>query len=213
MKTEQLIDMLAEGAGAAPRHAAQRRLALALLLGLPLSLAIVVFDFGLRRDLAQVAQLPMFWVKFLLPAAIAATGFLASERLARPGMAVGRLRLGFLVPVAALWLLAAAVLLDAPAERRLDLVLGTTWRGCVFSIAFIASPVFIAALLAMRSLAPTRPAQAGAAAGALAGGAAAMVYALHCPELQAPFLAVWYVAGVALVVAAGALAGRAALRW
>ena len=46
-----------------------------------------------------------------------------------------------------------------------------------------------------------------------AGGAGAMVYALHCPELQAPFLAVWYVAGIALVVLAGALLGRFVLRW
>ena len=76
-----------------------------------------------------------------------------------------------------------------------------------------APPVFAAAMVALRSLAPTRPAWAGAAAGALAGGAGAAVYALHCPELAAPFLAVWYVAGMGLPVLLGAVLGPRLLRW
>jgi hypothetical protein len=77
----------------------------------------------------------------------------------------------------------------------------------------IALPVFVAALLVLRSLAPTQPALAGAAAGALASGAGAAVYALHCPELGAPFLAVWYVLGMAIPVVLGAALGPRLLRW
>ena len=47
----------------------------------------------------------------------------------------------------------------------------------------------------------------------MAGGAGAAVYALHCPELAAPFLAVWYVAGIALPVLVGAAIGPRLLRW
>jgi hypothetical protein len=65
----------------------------------------------------------------------------------------------------------------------------------------------------LRGLAPTRPALAGAAAGALAGGVGGAVYALHCMELAAPFLAVWYVAGIVLPVVLGALLGPRLLRW
>src|SRR5690606_10056653 len=54
---------------------------------------------------------------------------------------------------------------------------------------------------------------AGAAAGVLAGGAGAFAYAFHCPELAAPFLAVWYVLGMAMPVVAGALIGPRLLRW
>jgi hypothetical protein len=54
----------------------------------------------------------------------------------------------------------------------------------------VSLPMFAALLWALKGLAPTRPALAGAAAGALAGGAGAMVYALHCPELAAPYIAV-----------------------
>jgi hypothetical protein len=39
------------------------------------------------------------------------------------------------------------------------------------------------------------------------------VYALHCPELAAPFLAVWYVLGMAIPVLVGAALGRWLLRW
>ena len=62
--------------------------------------------------------------------------------------------------------------------------------------------MLVAALGALREMAPTRLRLAGAAAGALAGGAGAAVYALHCPELGAPFVAVWYVLGMATTNAA-----------
>ena len=112
-----------------------------------------------------------------------------------------------------LWVLGLAAWFAAPPEARSQLVWGTTWRTCVFNIGAIGLPVFVAAFLALRGLAPTRPALAGGAAGALAGGAGAAVYALHCPELQAPFLAVWYVLGMAVPVAVGALLGPRLLRW
>ncbi|WP_436295950.1 MULTISPECIES: NrsF family protein [unclassified Variovorax] len=47
----------------------------------------------------------------------------------------------------------------------------------------------------------------------MAGGAGAAVYALHCPELAASFLAIWYVAGMTLPVLAGAAIGHRLLRW
>jgi hypothetical protein len=213
MKTDELIDLLAKGAQPVPARSALRRMTWALAFGLPISAAIVAFDYGIRRDLAQVVLLPMFWVKLLVPAVLAIAGFMACERLGRPGVQLRGLRYAFVLPVAALWLLAGIVLLNAPTPERLPLVLGQTWRSCVLNIFFIAIPIFVAALLAQRSLAPTRPACAGAAAGTLAGGAAAAVYALHCPELQAPFLAVWYVAGIALTALVGALMGKFALKW
>lgn len=60
---------------------------------------------------------------------------------------------------------------------------------------------------------PTRLALAGAAAGLLAGTVGIAVYALYCPEMDAPFLAIWYVLGMSVPVAAGALAGPLLLRW
>ncbi|WPH18284.1 DUF1109 domain-containing protein [Variovorax paradoxus] len=213
MKTDDLVAMLATGATPAPRRAAGRRLALALIAGLPLSFAILFTEYGLRRDLVQAMFWPMFWVKVLFPLCIAAAAFVAVQRLARPGVPVRRAWIGIAVPVLAVWGMAALAWFNAPAEERMPLLMGESWRVCALSIGLMALPVFAAALLALKGLAPTRPALAGAAAGALAGGVGAAVYALHCMELTAPFLAVWYVSGIALPVLAGAVLGPRLLRW
>jgi len=213
MKTDEFVAMLAAGAAPVPPHAAARRLALALCVGLALSLAILWAGYGTRHDLVQAMFWPMFWVKLLFPLAVAAAGFVMLQRLARPGVRLRRAWLGVLLPVLAVWLLALVAWMQAPAEARMALLMGRSWRTCVPSIALIALPVFVAAMAALRTLAPTQPALAGAAAGALAGGVGAAVYALHCHELAAPFIAVWYVAGIALPVLAGAAIGPRLLRW
>ncbi|WP_062367072.1 NrsF family protein [Variovorax paradoxus] len=213
MKTDDLVAMLATGALPAPRRAAGRRLALALLAGLPLSFAILFTEYGLRRDLVQAMFWPMFWVKVLFPLCIAAAAFVAVQRLARPGVPVRRAWVGIAAPVLAVWVMAALAWFNAPAEERMPLLMGESWRVCAVSIGLMALPVFAAALLALKGLAPTRPALAGAAAGALAGGVGAAVYALHCMELTAPFLAVWYVSGIGLPVLVGAVLGPRLLRW
>ena len=213
MKTDDLVRLLAADTLTVPRQAAPRRLALALLAGLPLAAAIMLLDYGVRRDIAQAVLLPMFWMKLLFPVVLCAAAFVALQRLARPGVSPGLSWIGIAVPVLMVWMLAALNLATAPADLRAGLVMGQTWRTCSASIALIALPVFAAVMVGLRSLAPTRLAWAGACAGAVAGGAGAAVYALHCPELQAPFLAVWYVLGIALPVAAGALLGPRLLRW
>jgi hypothetical protein len=101
----------------------------------------------------------------------------------------------------------------APPGRRLALVAGDSALACVASIAVLSLPLLIALFIALRGLAPTRPAAAGAAGGALAGGIAAAVYALHCTEMALPFLAVWYVLGIASPAIVGAALGPRWLRW
>lgn len=213
MKTDDLIRLLAADSTPVPRRAAARAIATALVAGLPLALAIVLLFYGLRRDIALAVHWPMFWGKLLFGVLIALGGFVALQRLARPGVRLDGAWLGPVMPVLLVWLAAAFVLAAAPADLRAALVLGQTWRTCSASITLISLPVFIAAFAALRTLAPVRPAWTGACAGAMAGGVAAAVYALHCPELEVPFLAVWYVLGIAVPTAAGALLGPRLLRW
>ncbi|SEA07326.1 DUF1109 domain-containing protein [Variovorax sp. YR216] len=213
MKTDDLISMLAASATPVPTHVASRRLLTALLVGLPLSFVFMQWVFGLRRDLMEVMTWPMFWVRLLFPVCIAAGAYLMVERLSRPGVKVRKAWLGLAVPVLVVWGMAAYMLVSAPAEERPALVMGQTWRTCTANIAFVALPVFVAALVALKGLAPTRPALAGAAAGLMAGGAGAAIYALHCVELAAPFFAVWYVLGISLPAVVGALIGSRFLRW
>ncbi len=213
MKTDDLIALLASDTLPVQRRAAPRRMALALLAGLPVAAAIMLLFYGVRPDIGQAVHLPMFWGKLMFGVVIAGSGFAAVQRMARPGVPLGASWLGIAAPVLLVWGMAVLVLAGAPEGTRAALVLGQTWRTCVASIGLMSLPMFVAAFVALSTLAPTRPAWAGACAGAMAGGAGAAVYALHCPELEAPFLAVWYVLGVAVPVALGALLGPRLLRW
>ncbi len=93
------------------------------------------------------------------------------------------------------------------------MIFGQTAGVCPFRIALISTPLFVGIFWAIRGLAPTRLRLAGAAGGFAAGSLGALVYSLHCPELAAPFLGIWYVLGIAIPTAVGAWAGPRLLRW
>lgn len=213
MKTDDLIDLLAADTVPVPRHAAARRLALGLLLAVPLSLLLMHTVLGVNPALRAYLAQPMFWVKLGLPLLMALVALPLVARLGRPGASTRAAWTLWLLPIGVLWTLGAAALLQAPAADMPALILSRTWRVCAENIAVLSLPVFVAAIWVLKSMAPVRPALAGAGAGALSGASGAAVYALHCPELAAPFIAIWYVLGMALPVAAGALLGPRLLRW
>lgn len=213
MKTDDLIAALAANVEPVDSRRFRRVLAWFMAGGVAVAAGLMLQRMGLNPELAAYLGRGMFWVKLGFGVAVAALAAWAVVRMARPGQSLGPVARAWLLPIAALWLLGVAALMLAPASDRAALVFGVTWRVCSFNIALLSLPMLLAGLVALRTMAPTRPASAGAMAGLLAGGAAAAVYALHCPELAAPFLAVWYVAGVLIPAAAGALLGRTMLRW
>ena len=168
---------------------------------------------GVRPDLYEAAWLPMFSIKLAFPASLAVGALLAVSRLSRPGVRLGRVPGALVAPVLAMWLLAAFALLGATPLERVELILGSTWKDCLLNVTILSLPVLVAVLWAMKGLAPTHLALAGAAAGLLAGAIGALVYALHCPEMEASFIGVWYVAGMLIPTAAGTLLGPLLLRW
>jgi hypothetical protein len=213
MKTDALIAMLAQGPVAVPRHAVGRRLFAAMAIGSALALVVMLATLHLRADLATAVHLPMFWIKLAVPLVVATLAIAAVRRLARPG---GRAGPAVVIGAALLAVLAALAVADVvatPANARVALVLGKTALPCVVLVTVLSTPVLVAMFVALRSLAPTRLAAAGAAAGALAGGLGAAVYAWHCNEMTLPFVAVWYVLGMAIPAALGALIGRRWLHW
>ena len=213
MKTDDLVTMLAAGAGPVESGATTRRYATALgwgAFGATLLMAILL---GVRPDLAEAVRLPMFWLKLAFPGCLAAGALYAVARLSRPGVQLGRVSAALAAPVLAMWLLAAFALMTAAAGEREELIFGSTWNECPQWIAMLSLPVFVAAMWAMKGLAPTRLALAGAAGGLLAGAVGTLIYALHCPEMEAPFLATWYLLGMLIPTAAGALIGPRLLRW
>lgn len=213
MKTEELIGMLAARAEPVAPHALEQRFALASLMGLLAAAALMAVLFGVRSDLALAVQLPMFWLKLGFAAALAAAAVLALLRLSRPGMRTGRALALVALPPLVLWSLAGVVLSGATPQERVGMVMGETWRSCAADIALLSLPVFGAIVWGLRRAAPTRLRLTGACAGLLAGALATLAYSLHCGEMRVPFLAVWYVLGIAVPGAVGALLGPRLLRW
>lgn len=214
MKTDQLIAVLAAGTPAVDPHMVQRRYAMALIGGAIAAAALMLaFIGGMRADILQAATLPMFWVKFGFMAAMVVAALFATLRLGRPGAKLGVASLGVLLPVLFVWLIAAVVLMNAAPGERERLIYGVSWKVCSLNVAMLSAPVFVAALWAMKGLAPTRPALAGAASGLLAGATGAFVYAFYCPEMAAPFLGIWYLGGMLVPALLGALLGPKLLRW
>jgi hypothetical protein len=213
MKTDNLISMLANGAVAVEPNAMRRRYVAALGWGAFGATLLMAIMLGVRPDLPEAALLPMFWGKLAFPSVLLAGALLATLRSSRPGARLGRVPLAIVAPVVVMWLIATVMLLGAAPAVRDEMVFGISWTVCPIYIATLSAPAFVALLWAMKGLAPTRLVVAGAASGLLAGALGALIYALHCPEMAAPFLAIWYVLGMLIPAAVGAVAGPLLLRW
>jgi hypothetical protein len=213
METRQLIDVLASDPAPVRADGLRRRFAIALAVGGLGALALMLVKLGLRPDLAAVARTPMFWVKLGFPVTLLVIALVATARLARPGVRLGRAAAAPLLPIGLMWLLGGIVLLYLAPGERLAAFFGATWKVCPLNITMLSVPAFVAALWVMRGMAPTRPAVAGAFSGLLAGSLGAVVYCLHCPEMAPPFIGTWYLLGILIPAAAGALIGPRLLRW
>jgi hypothetical protein len=92
-------------------------------------------------------------------------------------------------------------------------LLGHSAGVCPWLIVAFSLPPLLGLIWATRALAPTRLRLAGLVLGLAAGGVGATAYAFHCDEMAAPFLAIWYSAGILGAGLLGALLGPRALRW
>jgi hypothetical protein len=211
MKTDDLIALLAHTP--APARAPVRTLALGLGAGVAVSFAIMLASVGLRHDFDAALATPMFWMKFGYALALAALTLPLLLSLSRP---TGQLTRGIyllLLPLGIFALMAIDRLMEAAPAERMHLVMGDTWKACSRTIFILSLPVLAGVFLSLRQLAPTRLVAAGAIAGILAGALGTFVYAFHCFESAAPFIAIWYTLGMAAVGALGGLLGRWTLRW
>jgi hypothetical protein len=211
--TEALIDSLVSGFQPTSPHALARRLAVALFFGASAALLIVLVFYGIRDDFAAALSTSSFWMKWLYTLAFAVIGALLYRRLARPGREAGKL--GFLMGAPMLLLSSIAFwdLRSLPAGERGTALWGSSALSCPWSIAFIATPVFVVLLMTLRRAAPTNLRSAGFAAGLLAGGVGAFIYGVHCTESTTAFVAAWYTIGMLLPAVLGALVGPRLLRW
>jgi hypothetical protein len=213
MKTDELVALLATGSGSVETHVAVRRYAVAVASGLIGAALLMVSLLKVSADLAEAALLPLFWLKIGFVASLLVASLFATVRLSRPGARIERVPAAMATPIVLMWAVAAMVVYVAEPAARSGLFLGQTWQSCPLLIALLSAPALVAVIWAMKGLAPTRPRLAGFAAGLLSGAMAALVYCLHCPELEAPFVGFWYLLGMLIPAIAGAWLGEKLLRW
>lgn len=213
MRTDDWIDALATGLEPVPAGQPARRLTVALALGTVLAVLAVVLGYGVRPDWADALQQPVMWLKLGFPGLLAAAAAVVLWRLSVPGRLPGALAWAWLPLTLAMSGLGLWVLMRAEASQRNMLWMGQTWGSCTLSIAAVSVPVLAALLLAVRTLAPTQLRWAGAMAGVLSGASGTLAYAIHCPEMAVPFLALWNTLAIALMALLGAWLGPRTLRW
>jgi hypothetical protein len=212
MKTHDLINAIAEDAPARlPSLGA--RIAVALTVGGAVAVALFGYSLGVRPDIASAMRDWRFDAKLATTLLCFVTALWATVRLAWPDRAQRQALATLLLPLLGLTLAVGWELVASPAGTWYARAVGSNSRLCVTSILAMSTAPLAALLVALRAGAPQSPAVAGAAAGLLAGGLAATLYAIHCPDDSPLFVALWYLPVVIFVTLAGAIIGHRALRW
>ena len=212
MKTEELISALVQDS--APRGISMAtRLSVALLLGGIVAGTLFVSVLGMRPDVAAALQTWRFDIKVAIASVSFGAALWATCELARPDADMRRALSVFAVPVTLLAVMVACELIIAPIDTWAGLAIGTNSRLCLASITALSSAPLATLLFALRAGAARSPPLTGAAAGLVAGGLAATLYATHCPDDSPLFVALWYVPAITCVASIGAVAGARLLRW
>jgi len=213
MRTDDLIARLSGELEPVDGAQVARTLGTGLLAGMAGSAVLMAATIGIRHDIVDAMGGGAFWLKFLYTLVIALLGLRLVERVGRPGTDARLPLLLLAIPVLTMMALMAAQMMPADDTLRRTLIMGHSANVCSVLIAGLSVPLFAGLFWSLRKLAPTRLTEAGAAAGLLAGSMAATIYAFHCTESAATFIAIWYTAGIVLTTAAGAGLGRWMLRW
>jgi len=213
MNTDMLISTLTDDLRPVDRRAANRSVALACLAGGALSLLLVLSWLRVRPDFVQAVLGFSFWMKAFYTVCLAVISWRVLKRLRFPEASPqSPLRL-FAAPVLILTAICLAEWLTLPAVAERAFWLGSSWTMCPLFITALALPVLASAIVGLSRFAPARPLEAGAIAGLFAGAVGASIYGLHCGEVSAGFVFVWYSLGIAASTLAGAIAGTRFLRW
>lgn len=211
MKTEKLIDWLAEDLAFKPPMAKSR-----MLVWLPMAAFLTSVIFlsmaGARTDLMSDGAMPTL-LKTGLGLVIAIAAVRGTSALMRPEAPDVH---GYEALIAVFLAMAFLLTLDLALWGRDGFhvrLAGKSIIYCLTVIPLLATIPLITCLLALRAGATSHPAFTGALAGLASAGFAIVAYGLYCTEDSASFIAIWYSLAAVLVATIGSLAGRWWLRW
>ncbi len=211
MKTQELITMLAQEAGPAPKKLFIKRLLPATIIGASVALAIVFFFLNLIPQ--ALATEVGVRIKIAYAGTLMVAAAVLVSQVSKPGVS-GRQAIFVIAGVIFCMLLAVAGSYFGTTEtERVAALMGHSWLVCPWAILGLSIPIMLGSFWAIKGLAPTNLPLAGAACGLFSGAVAAIAYALACTETATPFIAIWYTLGIGLSVALGAKLGQRLLNW
>ena len=212
MKTGDFINALVEDQGMR-QPTIGLGLSMRMAAGLAVSLVIFFTSLGVRADFASAVFDPHVVFKFMFAVSLFGSLWPLAVQAVRPERLIVPLLRWLVVPLLVLGGGVVFQLTTSPADYWLSGMVGRYPGACLVNIPVLAIGPLAVLLLMLRSGAPTQPVLSGAVAGAVSGGLAAFLYALHCPDDSALFVALWYLLAIGIVTAAGAVIGARYLRW
>jgi len=213
MRTDDLISLMSASNRPVDTGWLRRGTWLAALAALALTVTLLVFTIGVRRNLAGVIATTPVIAKILFGVSIATIALILFQRSLRPGLRPKRLLPLAVIPVGVVAAWALLTLAQAPAEQWQALVFGRYWRSCLVNVPLYALVPLVALLWLARRGAPVDRTLTGLCAGLASAGLSVVAYALHCPDDTIPFLATWYTLAIAMVTIFAALVFPRFLRW
>jgi len=214
MRTDELINTLVADHAVQPRpKPVGYGLAMAIIGGLAISLALFSLTLGVRPDILSALSTWRFDLKLSANLVLLIAAAWVALRLSSPTTIPLSAMRALLVP--ALLLFAAVIyeLVTVPASAWPSRAIGVNGLMCLVSIISLSVLPLTATIYALRQGAPTSPAVMGAMGGLLAGALGATVFAMHCTNDSPLFVAIWYILAIGLTALTGLLVGRYVLRW
>lgn len=173
---------------------------------------------GLRPDMPQAMQTPMFWWKAVSLGSIAGLAMAAALLSLDPAVTrAPRLAwlwrgLALVVPLA----LASGWLIDAGASGAAALLARLDWRDgldCLANVLLLSLPPLLVLARFVKHGASTRPERSALAAGLAAAGLGAFVFAFHCNHDDPLYVTIWYGGAVLGIAGMARLLLPRLLRW
>jgi hypothetical protein len=212
MKTGDLIRAMAEDSATRTRPLAVSIAAALAVGGLAAGLLFAI-ALGARPDIADALQTWRFVAKVAIVFICFVVALWATALLAHPDASLRRVLPVLAIPPVLLALAIGCELASSAPETWVPRAVGSNSRLCLASITLLSVAPLGTLLLVLRAGAPRSPASLGAAAGLLAAGLAATLYAIHCVDDSPLFVTLWYTPAIATVALAGMLIGACVLRW
>jgi hypothetical protein len=211
VRTEDLIHALAEDNASIPPAITQRFVIFALLGGLAAGLVFALI-LTPRPDLSAVIVTPRVAFKFFIVLTLIGAAGTLAFRMMRPE-ARSSLWSALAPALALLAFGVAAELIVLPRAVWQPLLMGSNALTCLMLVPMLSLPALGCILAGLRYGASSHPRLSGTAAGLLAGGMGAALYAMHCPDDSPLFITAWYGLSIAIVATLGAVLGTRVLRW